>query len=47
MPHELFLTARQTTEIRNVFANNTSTDTNLSKIQTFKVNQSDWYFGSD
>ena len=32
LPHELFLTTRQTTKIRNAFANNTSTDIKLSKI---------------
>ena len=31
LPHELILTTRQTTKIRNVFANNMSTDIKLSK----------------
>ena len=31
LPHELFLTTRQTTKIRNVFANNMSTDIKVSK----------------
>ena len=40
LPHELFLTTRQTTEIRNAFANNMSTDIKLSKAQIPKVIQS-------
>ena len=35
--HELFLTTRQTTKIRNAFANNMSTDIRLSKAQIFKI----------
>ena len=31
LPHELFLTTRQKTKIRNAFANNVSTDIKLSK----------------
>ena len=31
LPHELILTIRQTTKIRNVFANNMSADIKLSK----------------
>ena len=45
MPHELFLT-RQTTEIRNAFANNMSTDIKLSKAQISKIIQSAGSFGS-
>ena len=30
LPHELFLTTRQTTKIRSTFTNNMSTDVNLS-----------------
>ena len=33
LPHELFLTTRQITKIRNAFANNMSTDIKLSKAQ--------------
>ena len=33
LPHELFLTTRQTTKIRNPFANNISADIKLSKAQ--------------
>ena len=36
-PHELFLTTRQTTKIRNAFANNMSTDIKLSKTQISKI----------
>ena len=36
LPHELFLTTRQTLKIRNSFANNMSTDKKLSKAQMFK-----------
>ena len=44
--HELFLTTRQTTKIRNVFANNMSTDIKLSKDQISKIIQSGGSFGS-
>ena len=40
MPHELFLTTRQTTKIRNAFANKISTDIKLSKAQISKIIQS-------
>ena len=33
LPHELFLTTRQTTKIRNTFANNTSTDIKLKYLK--------------
>ena len=33
LPHELFLTTRQTTKIRNAFTNNLSRYTKLSKAQ--------------
>ena len=46
MPHELFLIKRQTTEFRNAFANNISTDIKLNKTQTFKMIQSGGSFGS-
>ena len=46
MPHELFLTTRQTTKIRNDFANNTSTDIKLSKAQISKIIQSGGSSGS-
>ena len=44
--HELFLTTRQTTKIRNVFANDMSTDIKLSKAQLSKIIQSSGSFGS-
>ena len=46
LPHELFLTPRQTTTIRNTFANNMSTDTKLSKSQISKIFKSGATFGS-
>ena len=36
LPHELFLTTRQKTKIRNAFANNMSTDIKLSKLKYLK-----------
>ena len=39
-PHELFITSRQKTKIKNAFANNMSTDVKLSKAQWSKVIQS-------
>ena len=44
--HELFLTTKQTTKIRNAFANNMSTDIKLSKAQISKIIQSSGSFGS-
>ena len=46
MPHELFLTTRQISKIRNAFANNMSTDIELSKAQISKIIQSGGSFGS-
>ena len=46
LPHELFLTTRQKTKLRNVFANNMSTNIKLSKAQIFKIIQSGGSFGS-
>ena len=40
LSHELFLTTRQKTEIRNIFNNNMSTDLKLSKAQINKIIQS-------
>ena len=37
LPHELFLTTRQKTKIRNTLANSMSTDIKLSKAQIFKA----------
>ena len=36
LPHELFLTTRQTAKIRNVFVNNMSIDIKPSKARTSK-----------
>ena len=46
MPHELFRTARQTTKIRNAFANNMSTNIKLGKAQISKIIQSSGSFSS-
>ena len=46
MPHELFLTTRQTTKLRNAFDNYLSTDIKLSKPQISKIIQSGGSFGS-
>ena len=40
LPHELFLTTRQTTKIRNAFAKNMSTGIKLSIAQISKIIQS-------
>ena len=46
LPQEWFLTARQTTKIRNVFANSISTYIKLSKTQISKIIQSGGSFVS-
>ena len=43
LPHELLLTSRQKTKLRNVFNNNMSTDLKLSKAQISKIIQSDGF----
>ena len=40
MPHELCLTQIQTTKLRNVFANDMSTDRKISKAQISKIIES-------
>ena len=40
LPHELLLTTRQKTKLRNAFNNNMSTDLKLSKAQLSKIIQS-------
>ena len=40
LPHELLLTTRQRTKLRNAFNNNISTDVTLSKAQISKIIQS-------
>ena len=37
LPHELFLTTRQTTKIKNVFSNNMSTDIKVGKAKIPKI----------
>ena len=37
LPHELLLTTRQKTKIRNAFTNNRSIDLKLSKAQVFLI----------
>ena len=44
--HELLLTTRQKTKLRNAFNNNMSTDLKLSKAQIFKIIQSGGFLGS-
>ena len=38
LPHELLLTTRQNTKLRNGINNNSATDTKLSKAQIKKIN---------
>ena len=45
LPHELLLTTRQKTKLRNAF-NNMSTDLKLSKVQISKIIQSGEFLGS-
>ena len=45
LPHELLLTTRQKTKLRNAF-NNMSTDLKLSKAQISKIIQSEGFLGS-
>ena len=45
LPHELLLTPRQTTKLRNLTENNMSTDIKLSKAQLSKIIQSGRFLG--
>ena len=45
LPHELLLTTRQTTKLRNAIENNMSTDIKLSKAQISKTIQSGGFLG--
>ena len=45
LPHELLLTTRQKTKMRNAFNNNRSIDLKLSKAQINKVIQSGEFLG--
>ena len=46
LPHELLLSTRQKTKLRNAFNNNKSADIKLSKTQIFKIIQSGGFLGS-
>ena len=46
LPHELLLTTRQTTKLRNSIANNMSTDIKLSKAQISKIIQCGGFLSS-
>ena len=46
LPHDLLLTTRQKTNLRNAFNNNTSADVKLSKAQIKKIIQSGGFLGS-
>ena len=45
LPHELLLTTRQTTKLRNAFENSMSSDIKLSKAQISKIIQSGGFLG--
>ena len=45
LPHELLLTTRQKTKLRNAFNNNMSTDLNLSRAQISKTIRSGGFSG--
>ena len=46
LSHELLLTSRQTTKLRNAIENNMSTDIKLAKAQVSKIIQSGGFLGS-
>ena len=46
LPHELSLTTRQRTKLRNAFNNDMSTDLKLSKAQITKIIKSGGFLGS-
>ena len=46
LPHELLLTTRQATKLRNAFENNMSTDIKLSRAEISKIIQSGGLLGS-
>ena len=46
LPHELLITTRQKTKLRNAFNNIMSTDLKLSKAQISKIVQSGGFLGS-
>ena len=45
-PHELLLTTRQNTKLRNAVNNNSATDIKVSKAQIKKIIQSGGFFGN-
>ena len=45
LPHELLLTTRQKTKLRNSYNNNMSTDLKLSTAQISKIIQSGGFLG--
>ena len=45
MPHELLLTTRRNTKLRNAINNNMATDLELSKTQIKKMIQSEGFLG--
>ena len=45
LPHELLLTTRQNTKLRNAINNNLATDIKLSKVQIKKLIQSGGFLG--
>ena len=45
MPHELLLTTRRNTKLRNAINNNMATDLKLSKTQIKKMIQSEGFLG--
>ena len=45
LPHELLLTTRQKTKLKNAIENNMSTDIKLSKAQISKIIQSGGFLG--
>ena len=45
LPHELLLTTRQTTKLRNAIEDDLQTDIKLSKAQIFKIIQSGGFLG--
>ena len=45
LPHELLLTTKQNTKLRNAINNNLATDIKLSKVQIKKLIQSGGFFG--
>ena len=46
LPHQLLLTTRQKTKLRNAFENNMSTDIKLFKTQISKIIQSGGFLGA-